>query len=82
MKCPHLIVTGLVALLATWPGLADAQYFGRNKVQYRTFSFEVLKTEHFDLYFYPEEREAPDIAGRMAERWYSRLSRFFVVDMC
>ena len=32
---------------------ADAQYFGRNKVQYRTFNFEILKTEHFDLYFYP-----------------------------
>src|SRR6185503_19877686 len=31
----------------------------------------------FDLYFYPEEKDAADIAGRMAERWYSRLSRFF-----
>jgi hypothetical protein len=28
---------------------ADAQYFGRNKVQYRSFTFEILKTEHFDL---------------------------------
>ena len=56
---------------------ASAQYFGRNKVQYRTFTFEVLKTEHFDLYFYPEEAKAAEIVGRMAERWNSRLSRFF-----
>ena len=56
---------------------ADAQYFGRNKVQYRTFSFEILKTEHFDLYFYPEERQAAEIVARMAERWNARLSRFF-----
>ena len=39
--------------------------------------FQVLATEHFDLYYYPEERAAADIAARMAERWYYRLSRFF-----
>ncbi len=56
---------------------AHAQYFGRNKVQYRTFEFQILKTEHFDLYYYPEEAEAAQIASRMAERWHARLSRFF-----
>jgi Tol biopolymer transport system component len=54
---------------------AGAQYFGRNKVQYRDFAFEVLKTEHFDIYFYPEEREAAGQVGRLAERWHARLSR-------
>ncbi len=56
---------------------AEAQYFGGNKIQYKTFDFEVLKTEHFDVYFYPEERETAGQAGRMAERWYARLSRIF-----
>jgi hypothetical protein len=77
MKCPHLIVTGLVALLATWPSLADAQYFGRNKVQYRSFDFQILRTEHFDVYYYPEETEAAHMMARMAERWQDRLARFF-----
>ena len=54
---------------------AAAQYFGQNKVQYRTFDFQVLKTEHFDIYYYPEEEAAARDAARMAERWYSRLSR-------
>src|SRR5579871_1271757 len=62
----------LVALLAT---PASAQYFGRNKVQYKNFNFEVLKTEHFDIYYYPQEREGIDIAARLAERWHARLSR-------
>jgi Tol biopolymer transport system component len=57
--------------------LLDAQYFGRNKVQYETFDFQVMKTEHFDIYFYPENREAARMAARMAERWYVRLSRIF-----
>ncbi len=54
---------------------AQAQYFGRNKVQYRDFAFEVLKTEHFDIHFYPDEREAASDVARLAERWHERLSR-------
>ena len=67
------MVLGVVIGAAT----AHAQYFGRNKVQYRTFEFLILKTDHFDFYYYPEEAEAAGIAARLAERWYERLSRFF-----
>ncbi|UCC47593.1 MAG: PD40 domain-containing protein [Gemmatimonadota bacterium] len=58
-----------------WAGPAEAQYFGRNKVQYERFDFQVLKTEHFDIHYYPEAREAVEQTARMAERWYARLSR-------
>src|SRR5262245_12576405 len=68
---------GIVLALACLPAVAGAQYFGRNKVQYRTFDFQILRTEHFDLYYYPEEAEAAAIVGRLAERWNDRLSRFF-----
>lgn len=51
---------------------ANAQYFGQNKVQYENFKFEILQTDHFDIYFYPEEKEAAQQAARMAERWYAR----------
>jgi hypothetical protein len=54
---------------------ASAQYFGGNKVQYRTFDFQILKTEHFDIYFYPSEKAGVDIAARFAERWHARLQR-------
>src|SRR6187401_2690286 len=71
----------VMALLLCLPAGAEAQYFGRNKVQYRTFDFQILKTDHFDLYYYPEEEEAARIAARLAERWYSRLSRFFTHEL-
>jgi Tol biopolymer transport system component len=59
------------------PSAAHAQggYFGRNKVQYRNFKFQVLKTEHFDIHFYPEEEAAARMTGRLAERWYARFSK-------
>ena len=66
----------LVAIVAaSAPSLVEAQYFGRNKVQYETFDFRVLTTQHFDIHFYPAESLATADAARMAERWYTRLSR-------
>jgi Tol biopolymer transport system component len=75
------ILFSLVALVALSLGVApfadraSAQYFGRNKVQYEDFDWQVLETEHFDIYHYEAERDAAVMAGRMAERWYARLSR-------
>jgi WD40 repeat protein len=82
-RLPRVLAALLLplAVLATAPGAARAQYFGRNKVQYETFHFQVLKTEHFDVYFYPEEEHAAEQAARMAERWYARFSRFFDHDL-
>jgi Tol biopolymer transport system component len=54
---------------------APAQYFGQNKVQYRSFNFQTIQTEHFDIYYYPDERGGAVDAARMAERAYARLSR-------
>jgi Tol biopolymer transport system component len=67
---------GALALVGATTATANAQagYFGQNKVQYRNFKFQVLKTQHFDIYFYPEEEGAAHMAARMAERWYTRLS--------
>lgn len=64
----------LLALFATVPTVASAQYFGQNRVMYQKFDFEIIHTEHFDVYFYPVEREASFDAARMAERSYGRLS--------
>ena len=69
----------LVASLVSAP--AHAQYFGQNKVQYQSFRFKVLKTEHFDLYYYEDERQMAEKAGLMAERWYTRLSRALAHDL-
>ncbi len=71
-----LVVTALCLLLGLpSASLAQGGYFGRNKVQYREFHFKVLKTDHFDIYYYPEEEQAAQLASRMAERWYTRLSQ-------
>ncbi len=70
------IVLALVLLVTMTPPL-EGQYFGRNKVQYDGFDFQVLKTPHFDIHYYPEAGVAIEDVARMAERWYERFARFF-----
>ncbi len=65
-----LALVGVAAMPVTTWG-----QFGKNKLQYRVFDFQVLRTAHFDVYYYPREREAAWDAARMAERAYARLSR-------
>lgn len=69
----------LFAMLAVslLPADVDGQYFGRNKVQFDDFDFQILPTDHFNWYYYPEEEEGVMDAIRMGERWYERLARTF-----
>lgn len=68
-------VAAAVFLLASLPNPAGAQYFGRTPVQWEKFDFKVLKTEHFDIYYYDENKASAEMVGRLGERWLTRLSR-------
>ena len=67
-----VVVPACLLLFIVAGGVAQAQYFGRNKVQYDDFDFKVLETPHFKIYYYPEERDVVRIAARLAERWDAR----------
>ncbi len=79
LAAAFLLVAGLA--VPCLPQAAESQYFGRNKVQYQDFDFTVLETEHFEIYYHEEEERAAVQAGRMAERWYARLSRVLDHDL-
>lgn len=53
--------------LALVPGGVLAQQFGKNKVQYETFDWKVLATEHLEIYFYPEESALAERAAEYGE---------------
>ena len=64
----------LAAALCFAAGPAHAAYFGKNKVQYRTFHWQVLETPHFEIMFYDREAAVVQDAARLAERAYAQLS--------
>src|SRR5207245_5427064 len=75
LRTAALLVLAVTAL----PAAAAAQfgYFGQNKVQYRRFDWRVLRSDHVDLYFYPEEEELGRVALAYAEESYGVLARRF-----
>jgi len=52
-------------------------YFGRNKVQYNDFNFKILKTQNFNIFYYPVEKKQVYNAAEMLERWRTRYVNIF-----
>jgi len=70
----HLIL--LMLFLMT--SFTTAQYyFGRNKIQYNQFQWHILKTRHFDVYYYPEMESLAEIGAYYAEEAYGHLQDKF-----
>src|SRR6266571_2143764 len=69
----------LIGLAMIFASVLSAQYgyFGQNKIQYRRFDWRVLRGEHVDLYYYPEEEELGRVALAYAEASYDTLERRF-----
>ena len=59
------LLVALIVSLSVIPA-AQAQYFGRNKVQWESFHFKVLQTQHFDIYYFDQEADVLIDIGRMA----------------
>ncbi len=53
--------------------LAQFFFFGRNKVQYEEFDWKILRTEHFDIYYYGEMGKIAEIGAFYAEEIYDEL---------
>jgi Tol biopolymer transport system component len=72
------ILSIIAAIVLLIPSYAGAQYyFGQNKIQYSQFDWQVLTTEHFEIYFYPQEKEIAESAAQLAEESYSYLQGKF-----
>lgn len=65
----------LPVLLILFSDFSHAQFFffGRNKVQYEEFDWKILRTEHFDIYYYGEMTRIAEIGAYYAEEVYDEL---------
>jgi Tol biopolymer transport system component len=74
-----LVVT---CLIFSTDALAQYGYhFGRNKVQYEAFDWHILRTDHFDIYYYPEMRTLAEKGARFAEEAYEELQVQFATSL-
>lgn len=68
----------LLVLIFTIIPHSYSQYFGRNKVNYRNISFEVLETPHFEFYHYLKNPVTRDRFAQNTEHWYRMHQEIFV----
>ena len=61
-----LVIAALVTVSLV-PTDALATRFGRNKVQYGAFTWNVLQTEHFDVYYYDGYEDLADAVSTITE---------------
>ena len=77
MKKSYLCLLYFCLFLLLPHELYSQYYFGKNKVQYTKFDWQVLSTEHFNVYFYVEGKELAEIAAKIAEDSYIYLQDKF-----
>jgi len=67
----------LASMMLFFMTLHDAHgyEFGKNKVQYRDFSWKFIKTKHFDVYFHEDGEYLARYAGIHAERALSSVQQ-------
>ncbi len=68
--CVLLVCLGLLVS----PDPVLGQLFGKNKVQFREFEWQILRTDHFDVYFYEGGRVLAETVGDIAEDAYVQLT--------
>ena len=56
-------------------------YFGRNKVHYNRFDWYVLRTAHFEVFYYPQMKALAQVGARMAENSYKLLENKFNISV-
>lgn len=64
----------LICFICLIPHLSSAQEFGKNKVRYKGFTWQILTTEHFEVYHNPEIEDLARISAKMAEDAYEKIS--------
>ena len=74
-KITYILI--VFSVLGLFNPLQAQYYFGRNKIQYNDFDWQTLKTDHFDIYYYPEMQELAEIGAAYAEEAYKVLEMKF-----
>jgi hypothetical protein len=72
-KTKYFYIPFITFFIISFEICAQFSYFGRNKVQYANFDWHVIKTAHFDIYYYPEFSELAEIGAKFAEDAYLEL---------
>lgn len=81
--CGHIAAVLVAGLVLTATASAQYSVYGKNKVQYKSFEWEFIQSDHFDVYYAQDGYELATFAVEAAEDAYrsiQRLMRYEIKD--
>lgn len=69
-----ILISVLSILIVSSISFSQSATFGKNKINYDKFKWEVYKTAHFDVYFYPEEQHLLNSLVQWLESSYLHIA--------
>lgn len=64
----------IIVIASSISATAQETYFGKNKVQYRSFDWKYIQTDHFDIYFYDGQLDLASFAATEMEHAYGIIT--------
>src|SRR5438445_12894755 len=58
-----------------------APYYGKNLIHYDKFDWHIYKTDHFEIYYYPETARHLELVAAYAESAYQQVSADSMHDL-
>jgi WD40-like Beta Propeller Repeat len=83
---PLFVAALAVAVVSVWPAPAAAQtpfvpYYGKNRIHYDKFNWNIYKTDHFEIYYYPGLESHLQEVASYAESAYQHISSVLKHDL-
>ncbi|MCK4403628.1 MAG: PD40 domain-containing protein [candidate division Zixibacteria bacterium] len=75
------VLCSLSLLLLIGQGMSQEPYFGKNKVQYKSFEWHFIQTENFDIYYYKGEYHLAKFAADVLEDAYLKIKKELRYDL-
>ena len=77
---PRICITIILVQFLLASGVSAQYPFGKNKIQYSPKNWKVIETEHFEIFYYPEEISVADFVAGKSEDIYEEYSEFFDLE--
>jgi Tol biopolymer transport system component len=73
-KCFFLLLIVIIGANMSFSQIVYFPYYGKNKVLYTKFDWNVYKTDHFDIFYYGDDTRDLKIIADLAESAYKSIS--------
>jgi len=77
MRNQYILLIGLwlgVLSIASAQNYPALERFGKNRIQYRTFDWKIIRTSNFEIYYYQDGSQIANLTAQYAESEFDRIT--------